>query len=140
MASINFYTGFTLIMEKVAKERTATIHAFTYNKLPFQLQVKSEISVALLSGVKSPILFTVAPHMHKKLNRLHLMIKLYLPWGDMSRFTLSRTSRNSSFRLYLIPSRRHPICPVTCDVIWLVSSLVFNKWSHTKHTVNVEVG
>ena len=47
------------------------------------------------------------------------------PWGDMSKFTDSRTSKNSSFRRYLIPSRRHPIWPVTCEVIWACSSFVW---------------
>ena len=31
------------------------------------------------------------------------------PWGDMSRLTLSRTSKKSSFLRYLIPSRRQAI-------------------------------
>ena len=46
------------------------------------------------------------------------------PCGDMSKLTDSRTSRKSSFRRYFIPSRRHPICPVTCDVICVCSSFV----------------
>lgn len=46
------------------------------------------------------------------------------PWGLISRLTYSRTSRKSSLRRYLIPSRRQPICPVTWDVIWACSSLV----------------
>lgn len=49
------------------------------------------------------------------------------PWGDMRRLTLSRTSRNSSLRRYLMPSRRQPIWPVTCDVIWAVSSFDCSK-------------
>lgn len=48
-----------------------------------------------------------------------------LPCGDMSRFTLSRTSRKSSLRRYLMPSRLQPICPVTWLVIWDCSSLVW---------------
>ena len=47
-----------------------------------------------------------------------------LPCGDMSRLTLSSTSRKSSLRRYLMPSRRQPICPVTWLVIWDCSSLV----------------
>ena len=37
----------------------------------------------------------------------------FSPCGDMSRLTYSITSRNSSLRRYLMPSRRQPICPVT---------------------------
>lgn len=43
----------------------------------------------------------------------------------MSRLTLSRTSRKSSLRRYLMPSRRQPIWPVTWLVIWDCSSLVY---------------
>lgn len=46
------------------------------------------------------------------------------PCGLINKFTYSNTSRNSSFRRYLIPSRRQPICPVTWDVIWACSSFV----------------
>ena len=49
----------------------------------------------------------------------------------MSRLTDSSTSKNSSFRRYLMPSRRHPIWPVTCDVIWLVSSRLCSKTVNT---------
>ena len=45
----------------------------------------------------------------------------------MSRLTLSSTSRKSSLRRYLMPSRRQPICPVTCDVICDVSSFVCHR-------------
>lgn len=48
------------------------------------------------------------------------------PCGDMSKLTDSKTSKNNSFLLYFIPSRRHPIWPVTCDVIWACSSLVWD--------------
>lgn len=58
------------------------------------------------------------------INSIHVIIK---PWGDISRLTDSRTSRKSSLRRYLIPSLLQPICPVTCDVIWLVSSLLYWK-------------
>lgn len=51
----------------------------------------------------------------------------HLPWGDIKRFTLSSTSRKSSLRRYLIPSRLHPICPVTWLVIWDCSSLVWRE-------------
>mmetsp|Transcript_60320 Transcript_60320/g.143364 ORF Transcript_60320/g.143364 Transcript_60320/m.143364 type:complete len:262 (+) Transcript_60320:299-1084(+) len=37
-----------------------------------------------------------------------------VPLEDMSRFTCSTTSRNTSFFLYLMPSRRHETAPVTC--------------------------
>mmetsp|Transcript_38432 Transcript_38432/g.76985 ORF Transcript_38432/g.76985 Transcript_38432/m.76985 type:complete len:274 (+) Transcript_38432:563-1384(+) len=37
-----------------------------------------------------------------------------VPLLDMSRFTCSTTSRNTSFLRYLIPSRRHDTAPVTC--------------------------
>lgn len=47
------------------------------------------------------------------------------PCGDISRFTLSSTSRKSSLRRYLMPSRRQPICPVTWLVIWDCSSFVW---------------
>ena len=47
------------------------------------------------------------------------------PCGDMRRFTLSSTSKKSSFRRYLMPSRRQPICPVTWLVIWDCSSFVY---------------
>lgn len=46
------------------------------------------------------------------------------PCGDMSKLTYSKTSRNNSLRRYLMPSRRHPICPVTWDVICACSSFV----------------
>lgn len=56
-----------------------------------------------------------------------------LPCGDISRLTLSSTSRKSSLRRYLMPSRRQPICPVTWLVIWDCSSLdwwteIGRKW------------
>ena len=35
------------------------------------------------------------------------------PCGDISKLTFSKTSRKISFRRYFIPSRRHPIWPVT---------------------------
>ena len=44
------------------------------------------------------------------------------PWGLMSKLTYSRTSRKSSLRRYLIPSRLHPIWPVTWLVIAACSS------------------
>lgn len=47
------------------------------------------------------------------------------PCGDISRLTLSSTSRKSSLRRYLMPSRRQPICPVTWLVIWDCSSFVW---------------
>ena len=45
------------------------------------------------------------------------------PCGDMRRLTDSKTSRNSSFLLYLIPSLLQPICPVTWLVICFCSSV-----------------
>lgn len=60
-------------------------------------------------------------------------MRWHLPCGDISRFTLSRTSRKSSFRRYLMPSRRQPICPVTWLVIWDCSSFVYmmERWQMT---------
>ena len=55
------------------------------------------------------------------------------PCGDMSRLTLSSTSRKSSLRRYLMPSRRQPICPVTWLVIWDCSSFV---WERGRETVS----
>lgn len=51
------------------------------------------------------------------LNSCYLLIPLnvILPCGDISKLTYSSTSRNNSFRLYLIPSLRQPICPVTFE-------------------------
>ena len=51
----------------------------------------------------------------------------------MRRLTYSRTSRKSSLRLYLIPSRLHPICPVTLNqrqnvIQILVRSQFFLRW------------
>ena len=56
------------------------------------------------------------------------------PCGDISRLTLSSTSRKSSLRRYLMPSRRQPICPVTWLVIWDCSSFV---WETGRETVSL---
>mmetsp|Transcript_28611 Transcript_28611/g.39526 ORF Transcript_28611/g.39526 Transcript_28611/m.39526 type:complete len:216 (-) Transcript_28611:382-1029(-) len=48
-----------------------------------------------------------------------------VPFADMRRLTLSIMSRNTSFFLYLIPSRRCPTAPVTCRVALLFTASVF---------------
>ena len=65
-----------------------------------------------------------------------LLILLTCPWGDMSRLTYSSTSRKSSLRRYLIPSRLHPICPVTYSTsieVTILLSTSMDKWKLPKH-------
>ena len=64
-------------------------------------------------------------------------VNITIPWGDMSRLTFSKTSKNNSLRRYLMPSLLQPIWPVTWFVICDCSSFVCNnnnitKW-HTSH-------
>jgi len=49
-----------------------------------------------------------------------------VPLADMSKLMLSMMSKNTSFFLYRIPSRRCPTAPVTCIVVMLLWLVAFH--------------
>lgn len=64
----------------------------------------------------------IHPHTYTYTRRRTLRARMWdvhqeihtVPCADMSMLTVSMTSRKSSFFLYLMPSLRHVVAPVTC--------------------------